>query len=95
MSKICHIRKHDISCVILAGGRGTRMGGQDKGLVKFNNLPLIEHTIEKISPQVGEILISANRNLKVYAQYGLRIVTDTTNEFQGPLAGILAAMYVY
>ena len=81
-----------IAAVILAGGRGTRMGGADKGLVEYQQRPLIEWVLEAIRPQVGEVLISANRNVDVYAQYGCRVVADTLPNFPGPLAGVLAAM---
>ena len=81
-----------IAAVILAGGRGKRMGGADKGLVEYQQRPLIEWVLEAIRPQVGEVLISANRNVDVYAQYGCRVVIDTLPDFPGPLAGVLAAM---
>lgn len=81
-----------ITGLILAGGQGSRMGGRDKGLVAYRGRPLIDHVIERIAPQVDELLISANRNLAEYAQRGYRIVTDTLPDFQGPLAGILAGL---
>lgn len=82
----------DIAAVILAGGRGTRMGGADKGLVAYRERPLIEWVLQTIRPQVREVLISANRNLDRYATYGCRVVEDTLPGFAGPLAGVLAAM---
>ena len=84
----------EIAAVILAGGRGTRMGGADKGLVEYQQRPLIEYVLQAVRPQVNEVLISANRNADVYAQYGCRIVPDTLPDFPGPLAGVLAAMDV-
>ncbi len=81
-----------IAAVILAGGRGTRMGGADKGLVEYRQRPLIEWVLQAVRPQVGEVLISANRNIDVYAQYGCRVVNDTLPDFPGPLAGVLSAM---
>lgn len=84
----------DVSAVILAGGRGTRMDGDDKGLVKYRQRPLIEWVLQAIRPQVGEVLISANRNIDVYAQYGCRVVQDAMPNYPGPLAGVLAAMEV-
>ena len=81
-----------ISAVILAGGRGRRMGGADKGLVEYQQRPLVEWVLDAIRPQVSEVLISANRNVDVYAQYGCRVVRDTLPDFPGPLAGVLAAM---
>lgn len=82
----------DVSAVILAGGRGTRMGGVDKGLIEYRHRPLIEWTLQTIRPQVSEVLISANRNIDVYALYGCRVVQDAIPDFPGPLAGVLAAM---
>lgn len=88
------IKREDITAVILAGGRGKRMGGVDKGLVEFEDRPLVAHAIELISPQVNTLFISANRNLVRYQQFGYPVVTDSSSDFQGPLAGILAAMEV-
>lgn len=82
----------DITTVILAGGRGRRMGGQDKGLVNLNDKPLIEYVIDAIQPQCQRILINANRNLEQYTEYGLPVITDETDEFQGPLSGMLAGI---
>lgn len=82
----------NIAAVILAGGRGTRMGGVDKGLVEYRQRPLIEWVLQAVRPQVSEVLISANRNIDAYAQYGCRVIQDSTPDFPGPLAGVLAAM---
>ncbi len=81
-----------ITAVILAGGKARRMGGQDKGLVELAGQPLIEHVIARIKPQAGQILINANRNTERYARYGYPVVGDSLSDFQGPLAGFLAAM---
>lgn len=78
--------------LILAGGQGSRMGGRDKGLVAYRGSPLIDQVIERIAPQVDELLISANRNLDDYARRGHRVITDTLPDFQGPLAGLLAGL---
>lgn len=82
----------DITGVILAGGRGTRMGGADKGLALLAGRPFVEHVIAAIEPQVGALLISANRNLERYRAYGYPVVSDGFDGFQGPLAGICAAL---
>lgn len=82
----------DITGVILAGGRGSRMGGQDKGLIDFNGLPLVEHLLNALQPQTGAVLINANRNHERYQRYGLPVVNDELSGFQGPLAGFAAAM---
>lgn len=81
-----------VTGLILAGGQGSRMGGRDKGLVEYQGRLLIDHVIERVAPQVDELLISANRNLGEYAQRGYRIVTDALPDFQGPLAGVLAGL---
>jgi len=83
-----------ITAVILAGGRGRRMEGKDKGLVKLNGTPLIEHVLSAVSPQVGQLLINANRNIEEYQRYGFPVVSDTMADYQGPLAGLASAMAV-
>lgn len=80
-----------ISGIILAGGRARRLGGQDKGLIELAGRTLIARTLERIAPQVDEVLISANRHLEAYAALGRRVVPDSLPDFQGPLAGIVAA----
>ena len=88
------IDKNNISAVILAGGKGRRLQGQDKGLVIYKGKPLIEHVIERIQPQVGNIIINANRNHHAYAKYGYEIMSDEMSDFQGPLAGFATAMKI-
>ncbi|MET0065927.1 MAG: molybdenum cofactor guanylyltransferase MobA [Candidatus Thiodiazotropha sp.] len=83
-----------VTAVILAGGRGQRMGGADKGLVPFNGRPLIAHVIEAIGPQVRSVMINANRNLAKYQRFGYPVFADSLIDYQGPLAGFLAAMEV-
>ena len=82
----------EITAVILAGGRGRRMGGKDKGLVDLNGAPLIEYTLSAVSPQVGRLVINANRNIEEYQRYGFPVVSDTMADYQGPLAGFASAM---
>jgi len=82
----------EITVVILAGGRGRRMGGKDKGLVKFNGSPLIEHVLSAVSTQAGQLIINANRNLEEYRHYGFPVVSDTMADYQGPLAGFASSM---
>lgn len=86
------LNKHDITAVILAGGKGRRMDGEDKGLVKLENRPLIEYVIDAISPQVETIILNANRNQELYARYGYPVVSDTLLDYQGPLAGFICAL---
>lgn len=81
-----------IAAVILAGGQGSRMGGEDKGLVPFKQDPMISWTLEKVRPLVDTLVISCNRNQSVYAGFGEQTVTDDTQGFVGPLAGVQAAM---
>lgn len=81
-----------IDAVILAGGMARRMGGDDKGLVELNGKAMIEHTIERIKPQVKEILINANRNQTRYAEFGFTVLSDEHTGFLGPLAGTITAM---
>lgn len=80
--------QHCISGAILAGGRGQRMGGADKGLMPFLGRPLISHVIEILRPQVERIIVSANRNQDRYAQLGVPVVSDREGGFSGPLAGV-------
>ncbi len=86
------VLRKDITAVILAGGKGQRLEGQDKGLVIYKNKPLIEHVLERITPQVDHILINANRNMQAYQHYGHPVFSDDIHGFQGPLAGFSAAM---
>ncbi len=77
-----------ITGLILAGGMGRRMGNVDKGLAAFNGRPMIASVIERIQPQVDELLINANRNLETYQAFGFRVVSDSIEGFAGPLAGL-------
>jgi molybdopterin-guanine dinucleotide biosynthesis protein A len=84
----------EITGVILAGGRGSRMGGIDKGLQNFNDVPLALHTQLRLSPQVGELLINANRNLAAYESFGVPVWPDgpSLGDFAGPLAGFVTGL---
>jgi molybdopterin-guanine dinucleotide biosynthesis protein A len=81
-----------ITGVILAGGLGRRMGGVDKGLQLLNGKPLALHIVERLAPQVAELLINANQNAERYAAFGHRVVADQIPDFAGPLAGLHAAL---
>ncbi|SMM97823.1 Molybdopterin-guanine dinucleotide biosynthesis protein MobA [uncultured Candidatus Thioglobus sp.] len=83
--------KQDITAVILSGGKSTRMHGKDKGLILFNDKPLIKYSLEAVSDKVAHILISANRNLQQYRKFG-EVISDDLADFQGPLAGISTAL---
>jgi len=82
----------EITGVILAGGRGSRMGGVDKGLQNHLGMPLALHALMRLAPQVGETMINANRNLGAYESMGVPVWPDTTADFAGPLAGMLVAL---
>ena len=73
-----------VSGIILAGGLGRRMGGVDKGLQLLHGKPMIEHVLERLRPQVGEIVINANQNLERYAAFGHRVVSDRIGGFDRP-----------
>jgi molybdenum cofactor guanylyltransferase len=86
------IDKTDITGLILAGGRGSRMGGVDKGLQLFQGKPLVQHAFTRLAPQVGLVMVNANRNLEVYQTMGLQVCRDEVPDFAGPLAGVLAGL---
>ncbi|WP_404303021.1 molybdenum cofactor guanylyltransferase MobA [Alicycliphilus denitrificans] len=86
------IDTHDITGLILAGGRGSRMGGVDKGLQCFRGLPLARHALKRLQPQVGGVMISANRNLAAYEAFGVPVWPDGLADYAGPLAGFLAGL---
>jgi molybdopterin-guanine dinucleotide biosynthesis protein A len=86
------LNKHNVTAVILAGGKGRRMDGKDKGLVELANRPLIEYVIDAIKPQVESIILNANRNQEQYSRYGYPVVSDALADYQGPLAGFICAM---
>jgi molybdenum cofactor guanylyltransferase len=79
--------------LVLAGGRGIRMGGADKGLQPLAGRPLVAHVIERLACQAGAVMISANRNLDTYADLGHTVLSDPPGlEYAGPLAGMLAGL---
>jgi molybdopterin-guanine dinucleotide biosynthesis protein A len=82
----------DITGLVLCGGRGTRMGGVDKGLQAHQGLPLALHALLRLSPQVGRVMINANRNLAAYESMGAPVWPDPIEDYPGPLAGWLAGL---
>jgi molybdopterin-guanine dinucleotide biosynthesis protein A len=77
-----------ITGLLLAGGRGMRMGGVDKGLQDFRGKPMARHVLERLAPQVDRLAINANQNLDVYRSFGYPVWPDRMGEFPGPLAGL-------
>lgn len=90
------IAREAITGIVLAGGLGRRMSddgsGVDKGLQPFRGRPMIEHALERFTPQVGTVIVNANRNLERYRAFGWPVVPDAVEGFAGPLAGLHAAM---
>lgn len=86
------IDTRDITGLILAGGRGSRMGGVDKGLQPFRGMPLAQHALRRLAPQVGAVMINANRNLPAYEAFGAPVWPDGLADYPGPLAGFLAGL---
>lgn len=86
------IATDQITGVVLAGGRGSRMGGVDKGLQNHQGIPLALHALLRLQPQVGELMINANRNLGAYESMGVPVWPDAQSDFPGPLAGVLVAL---
>lgn len=86
------IDRQQITALILAGGKSRRMGGTDKGLLPFGGGLLVGHVLDAIRPQVGGVLISANRHQAEYERFGVPVLTDPLDDFQGPLAGFLAGL---
>jgi molybdopterin-guanine dinucleotide biosynthesis protein A len=84
--------RDSITGLVLAGGMARRMGGEDKGLVQLLGRPMIEHVLSALRPQVGPVLINANRNLERYAEFGHPVIPDQLAGYMGPLAGVLAAL---
>ncbi|WP_310384118.1 molybdenum cofactor guanylyltransferase MobA [Roseateles sp.] len=82
----------DITGLILSGGRGSRMGGVDKGLQPYRGTALALHALLRLGPQVGELIINANRNLSAYESMGAAVWPDSLPDFAGPLAGFMAGL---
>lgn len=82
----------EITAVILAGGLARRMSGIDKGLQGINGQPMVQHVLQRLQPQVGKVLINANRHLDEYQRFGVPVCSDVISGYAGPLAGIHAAL---
>lgn len=81
-----------VTGIVLAGGMGRRMGGVDKGLVPFHGKPMVAHVLERLRPQVDEILVNANRETECYAAFGYPVIADAIGGYAGPLAGLHSGM---
>ena len=81
-----------VTGLVLAGGRGTRMGGVDKGLQIFREKPMTAHVVERLAPQVGKLAINANQNADIYRNFGKPVWPDRLEAFPGPLAGLHIGM---
>lgn len=79
--------------VVLAGGQGRRMGGEDKGWVMFQGQPLIDHVLQCLAPQVDHLMINANRSVERYQALDIPVITDLDSGFQGPLMGMATALH--
>lgn len=87
------ITQQDITAVILAGGQARRMQGQDKGLLKYQGQHFIQHLVHGLSPQVGQIIVNANRHQQQYAELTqCPVISDSFGHFAGPLAGMLTGL---
>jgi molybdopterin-guanine dinucleotide biosynthesis protein A len=86
------IAVEDITGLVLCGGRGTRMGGADKGLQTHQGIPLAMHALLRLQGQVGQLMVNANRNLSAYEALGVPVWPDAMADFPGPLAGWLAGL---
>ena len=87
-----NIDRHDITGLVLAGGRGSRMGGVDKGLQPHRGISLAQHALLRLGDQVGPLMLSANRNFDTYASMGVPVWPDASADYPGPLAGLLAGL---
>lgn len=83
---------HPIAGVVLAGGRARRMGGNDKSFLLLHDRPLLQRAIERLAPQVGSLVVSANGSIEQYARFHAPVIADTVDGSVGPLAGLLAGM---
>lgn len=81
-----------ITGLVLAGGRGTRMGHVDKGLQSFRGAAMAQQVMRRLAPQVGTLAINANQHLDVYAAFGVPVWPDQLTGFEGPLAGLATGM---
>ena len=84
--------RDDITGIVLAGGKGRRMGGVDKGLELLAGRPMAAYAVAALQTQCAQVLLNANRNASAYAQLGCQVFCDQTGDFDGPLAGIASGL---
>ena len=84
-------RENILGC-ILAGGLSRRMGGGDKTLIDLAGKPMLAHVVERLRPQVADLILNANGPAERFDSFGLPVVSDTIEGFAGPLAGVLAGL---
>ena len=92
MTSTASLNREYITAVILAGGKARRMNGEDKGLIELLGRPLLDYIIAGLRPQVGGILVNANRNLDRYRDFGYPVVEDMLGDYFGPLVGMATGM---
>ena len=92
MNASAAIAAGEITGLVLAGGRGARMGGVDKGLQNFNGTPLAMHALNRLRTQVSAVMVNANRNLSAYEAFGAPVWPDGLADYAGPLAGFLTGL---
>ena len=96
MDSLDNTSVHTMAGLILAGGEGRRVGRQNKGLLKLQSKPLVQHVFERLKPQVDTVFISANEGIENYQQFTHEVVTDNLHYLgKGPLSGILSAKSLY
>jgi molybdopterin-guanine dinucleotide biosynthesis protein A len=84
--------QNKVTGIVLAGGLARRMNKQDKGLIEYHNKSMVTYAVKAMMEVTDNVVINANRNLDAYAQFGCEVITDQTDTFDGPLAGVLSAM---
>jgi len=84
--------QNKVTGVVLAGGLARRMNKQDKGLVHYHNRPMVSYAVDAIAKVAATVFINANRNVTEYSKFGFQVISDQTDSFDGPLAGVLSAM---
>ena len=82
----------EVTGVVLAGGLARRMNKQDKGLIEYHNRPMVSYAVEAMSQVASPVYINANRNITEYEIFGYKVISDQTDSFDGPLAGVLSGM---